>query len=401
MKNIVYDYYSKDLSVKVKTAKYQKMKQGQYLGGHVPYGLMKNPADKHKLMVDPEAAAIVREIFEMAIAGMRLIDMARTLNERGVETPSAYYRRKHPKSKKFANTSVKSCWNHNCLRNILKQEMYYGAVVGHKRQGIGVGCRHTTAVPKAEQFIVEGKHDGIVTKEEFEKAQGIFYTRAETKKKQDVNYPLHRKVRCGVCGRAMQHKSYMFRQIKYSYFGCQHSTEQVGENRCSKRYTLEDDLNAVVWSAVRKILDMTDAIEQRLEESQGQSRQEGYLLAERIAGLEKEKEKCESDKFVNVDLFMAGDLQKDIYLARRSELTRFAERIEAEMLDAKKKLHEMETAADDEMEAALGTMKRFAGEEQLSKAMVQELIEKVLVTDPEHVEIVWKFSDEVRKFIGV
>jgi hypothetical protein len=46
-------------------------------------------------------------------------------------------------------------------------------------------------------------------------------------------------------------------------------------------------------------------------------------------------------------------------------------------------------------------MKRFAGEEQLSKAMVQELIEKVLVTDPEHVEIVWKFSDEVRKFIGV
>ena len=47
MKNIVYDYYSKDLSVKVKTAKYQKIKQGEYLGGHVPYGLMKDPKDKH------------------------------------------------------------------------------------------------------------------------------------------------------------------------------------------------------------------------------------------------------------------------------------------------------------------------------------------------------------------
>jgi DNA invertase Pin-like site-specific DNA recombinase len=79
MKNIVYDYYSKDLSVKVKTAKYQKMKQGQYLGGHVPYGLMKDPQDKHKLIIDEEAAAVVREIFDMAIAGMRLIDMARTL----------------------------------------------------------------------------------------------------------------------------------------------------------------------------------------------------------------------------------------------------------------------------------------------------------------------------------
>ena len=68
MKNIVYDYYSKDLSMKVKTAKYQKMKQGKYLGGHVPYGLMKDPKDKHKLITDPEAAAVVREIFDMAIA---------------------------------------------------------------------------------------------------------------------------------------------------------------------------------------------------------------------------------------------------------------------------------------------------------------------------------------------
>lgn len=138
MKNIVYDYYSKDLSVKVKTAKYQKMKQGKYLGGHVPYGLMRDPGDKHRLVTDPEAAAVVREIFDMAIAKMRITDIARTLNERGVETPSAYYRRKHPDSGKYAGTSDKGCWNHNNLRSILKQEMYYGAVVGHKRQSVCV-----------------------------------------------------------------------------------------------------------------------------------------------------------------------------------------------------------------------------------------------------------------------
>lgn len=123
MKNIVYDYYSKDLSMKVKTAKYQKMKQGKYLGGYVPYGLMKDPKDKHKLIVDPEAVAVVREIFDMAIAKMRLIDMARTLNERSVETPGQYYRRKHPSTKKFVNFSDKACWTHANLRTILKQEM--------------------------------------------------------------------------------------------------------------------------------------------------------------------------------------------------------------------------------------------------------------------------------------
>ena len=60
MKNIVYDYYSKDLSVKVTTAKRAKMKRGEYIGGHVTFGLMKDPEDYHKLMIDPEAAPIVR-----------------------------------------------------------------------------------------------------------------------------------------------------------------------------------------------------------------------------------------------------------------------------------------------------------------------------------------------------
>jgi hypothetical protein len=146
---------------------------------------------------------------------------------------------------------------------------------------------------------------------------------------------------------------------------------------------------------------MTDLVGQKLEESRKQGRQNNFLMAQRLAELQREKEKCESDKFVNVDQFMAGDLQKDIYLARRAELAKTAERIEAEIQEAEKKLHEMETAADDDTADALGKMKRYARENQLNQKMVQELIAKVVVTDPEHVEIVWKFSDEVRKFIGV
>lgn len=79
LKNIVYDFYSKDLSVKVTTAKRAKMKRGEYIGGHVPYGLLRNPDDKHKLINDPEAAAVVREIFEAAIGGMKISDIARML----------------------------------------------------------------------------------------------------------------------------------------------------------------------------------------------------------------------------------------------------------------------------------------------------------------------------------
>ena len=132
---------------------------------------MKDPDDYHKLAIDPEAATVVKEIFDAAIGGMKQVDIARMLNEKGYETPAQYYRRKHPNKKKFANTSDKACWSGDSVRKVLQQEMYYGAVVGHKRQGIGVGWKHSTAVPKEEQVIVENMHPGIVTKEEFLQAQ--------------------------------------------------------------------------------------------------------------------------------------------------------------------------------------------------------------------------------------
>ena len=98
LKNIVYDFYSKDLSVKVRTAKRAKMRRGEYIGGHVPYGLKKHPSIKGKLEIDEEAASVVREIFDLFLGDMKVVDIARELNRRGCETPAAYYRRKHPES---------------------------------------------------------------------------------------------------------------------------------------------------------------------------------------------------------------------------------------------------------------------------------------------------------------
>ena len=401
MKNIVYDYYSKDLSVKVKTAKYQKMKQGKYLGGHVPYGLMKDPKDKHKLIIDPEAAAVVREIFDMAIAGMRLIDMARTLNERGIETPGQYYRRKHPGTKKFADASDMVCWNHNNIRNILQQEMYYGAIVGHKRQGLGVGCKHTATVPKEEQFIVEGKHEGIVTKEEFLRAQEIFCKQRKTKKVIPKTYPLYRKVKCGTCGREMSYRTYSRNGVTYRYFTCPHAKEQTGEDGCCKRYVTEDNLNEIVWSVIRQLLDMTDAFMKKLDKQSSISRQDNLILAEKLSRLQQEKEKCESDRFANVNQFMAGMLDKEVYQRRRADYGRIAEKLEVDIAELEQKLKAAETDKDDSLSQAFGVMKKYSGADKLTQAMVKELIDKVIVTDPEHVEIVWKFKDEVRKFIGM
>ena len=394
MKNIVYDYYSKDLSVKVTTAKRAKMKRGEYIGGHVPYGLLRDPEDKHKLIIDPEAAQVVREIFDAAISGMRLVDIGRMLNEKGYETPAAYYRRKHPEAKNFGNTSALSCWDTQKVRTILRQEMYYGAVVGHKREALDVGGKHTASVPKEEQIIVEGMHPGIVTKEEFLQAQKIFRKAYEKKRPIDKSYPLYMKVRCGTCGRAMGFKSHVIKGKDYRYFGCTHARNQAA-GACCREYIREEDLNQIVWNSVRVLLDAVGDVKKNAKLKKAAAKQNNAGMAAELAALQRKREKCDSERFKNVDQFMAGNLDKEVYLSRREDLSRQAQLLDAQITEMQAKLHEAETAADEGLQKALETVETFSGAAELTQEMVQALIGNVIVYDPRHVEIRWKFTDEI------
>ena len=397
LKNIVYDFYSKDLSVKVRTAKRAKMKKGEYIGGHVPYGLLRDPQDKHKLIIDPEAAAVVREIFDGAIDGKRLVDIARDLNEKGYETPARYFQRKNPDKRVYRNTSRLDCWNGNSVRRILKQEMYYGAVVGHKREGVGVGWNHSVAVPKEEQIIVEGRHPGIVTKKEFLEAQKVFRKQGTTKRVIEKTYPLWRKVKCGTCGRAMPMKSGIVKGVDYRYFYCPHATFQMGDEGCTREFMREDELNEVVWDFIKGLLAAVGDMKKKIWKKKAAAERNGACMAKRLADLQKEKAKCEAERFTNMDQFMEGNLDKDVYQKRRADLTRKAERLDSRIADLEVMLQELETVQDDGTKAVLEELEQFTGATELDQKMVDALIEKVVVYDPGHVEIRWKFSDKLMK----
>ena len=400
MKNIVYDYYSKDLSVKVMTAKRAKMKRGLYGGGHVPYGYRKRRDDKHKLEIDPEAAEVVREIFDAALEGMRVVDIAEQLNDKGYETPSAYYRRMHPGTKKFANASKLSCWNIYSVNSILQNKVYYGVVVGHKREAIAPCSSHTVSVPEDEQIMVENCHPGIVTKEEFLKVQKRF--RKQYPQKDDRRYskerPLVGKAICGTCGRSMNFRAYVAKGREYSYILCPHARHQKAA-QCCKKYCREADINEAVWQSVRNLMDMADGAAKKLKERADKAQGENLKLATKLAKLQQDKEKCETERFSNVDRFMAGNLDKDEYQRIRQELMRKAKRLDIQIGEVSAELHEMEAAADDGVREALDTMKGHSGEKELTREIAEAFVDKILIYDPEHIEIRWKFPDEVIKFI--
>lgn len=397
MKNIVYDYYSRDLSVKVKTAKRQKMKKGLYIGNHVPFGLKKDPLVKGKLEIDREAAAVVREIFDCALGGMRIVDIARKLNGEGHETPAAYYRKLHPDSKKFAGRSEYNCWDVYNVRKILTQEMYYGAVVSHKRESVTVGGKHTRAVPREEWVVVEGMHPAIVTKEEFEKVQAGL-RRMKKPSGEGKPYPLKGRVVCGCCGYKMRHGWSTVRgRWHYVYWTCERNV-YFPDAECVK-YLRSEVLEDAVWEAVKGMACLTEKAGKRLEALSRERKGEKGCLEKELVKLQTEMDKCSSEKFANVDGFMAGKVRKDAYLQRRAELTERAGKLEGRIRETEERLREMELGKDEEISEALDVLKGFSGESGLTVEMAEALVRQVTVYGKDRFGIEWNFSERVYRFI--
>lgn len=89
-KNILNDMYAKDTSRKVKTAKKLLMQKGLYMAAQPPYGYKKDPNDKNHLVIDEEAAKVVRLIFDLALTNVGVVKITRELNKRGIMPPSIY-----------------------------------------------------------------------------------------------------------------------------------------------------------------------------------------------------------------------------------------------------------------------------------------------------------------------
>ena len=394
MKNILYDYYSKDLSVKVSTAKRAKMKRGEYIGGHVPFGLRKHPSIKNRLEPDPEAACIVRHIFELAISGMKSSEIAAKLNEKSLITPGAYFQKTHPKTRKFRNTTEQMSWNSTMVLKILQQEMYYGAVVGHKRKGTEVGWKHSVAVPKEEQVIVEGMHEGIVTKEEFLKAGEVIRKLKSPAPRIPRDYPLRTVARCAGCGRSLQ----FYPRLKRPYFLC-NSSKYAVDSVCCQEKMYEDEINEAVWQAIQSIFSLSDELSGRLKKKKVAlgNEQEAYQLA--IAEMQRKLTKLNLEKFANMDRYMSGEMDKAVYLKQRAEMDQQIANLSESIVDLEKKLQTMQTEGSDEASTVLSNIKKYSAKKQLSNEMVLAFIKNVFITDGQHIEIQWNFSDVFLQYL--
>ena len=277
------------------------------------------------------------------------------------------------------------------VRNILTQEMYYGAVVGHKREKV-VPCGKTTrAVPKDKQIIIEGCHDPIVSKEEWLKAQEVIRPMKTPERTGGRNYPLKGVVRCGCCGRKLQYNN---DQRKTPLFKCVASLNNPNAECYTKRIPAVP-INDAVFEAIQRMMECMDTVEQKAKKASRISVDQSVDAVKQIRGLQMELESCEAQKMDNIERLNTGEITKEKYLEERTVLNERVVTLKKALEEMLKRKQEADATEDPEFERFLGAGKKYRHQTELTNEMVKAFVDTVLIYEPGRIEIKWKFSDKV------
>lgn len=394
MQSIVYSFYSKDLSQKIKTVMRSKAKKGQFIGSFAPYGYMKDPENKNHLLINPETAPIVRKIFDMAIDGKIVSEIATVLNREKIETPAQYFRRMFPDKKKHCKVSNGNSWDSFNIRRIIQHKIYTGSVVSQTRQWKNIDGEHTFMRDESEWIVVPNCHESIVNNVEYEKAQAAI-RKIGHYERDNKDYLLRSLIRCGICGRAMSRNP---RGKKVVYY-CDKS-RFVEDTKCpiGERF-MEKDLEKVVTDNFISMLNLIVEREKKLKDAVSKNTGTEANLNQFILRLEKSIKQNSQAKVTAYERYSDGTITRNDFMAIRDQLAIELEQYNQEKQDIEKQLSELQIEINPEFNQLSATAHKFLNSEKVTNQMLLFFIDRIYIYSGMRIEIRYKFKDALREVL--
>ena len=379
--NLVNTMYSRDSARKLYSANRLKWEKGLSTTGHIPFGYCKNFQKKGHYALDPEAAQIVRRIFELALEGKNCRQIADILNEEGVPIPSEYNRLhgvaakgEHP----FRNPD--KIWDQGKARRILREEVYTGKMIMGRRKRLP-GKRTQCLVARSQWLITPGAHEAIVTQEEFEQAQRVIRSAQKTRKSKEEHFPLKGKIRCSHCGCLMRHRL----GCREPKVWCRSGRDHARYSGCSKeRFELEA-IQAEVWKRLRAYLLQFEQMADELEAQRETVKKIRRCVERETHGLEQ----IRAEKTRLYEQYFGGQLSLCAYQNQKEKIDQQIqereERIRVLLGQECKTFGKEQEIANQAKEA-----KRFLKEPQLTEEAVQMFIDCVIVGKGMKIEVQYR-----------
>lgn len=392
LKNLIYDLYSKDLSQKVRTAKIAKMKKGEYIGSFAPYGYLKVKNKKNAIVVDKEAALVVKKIFKLASEGNNTSTIAKILNAEGVPSPAKHFQNNH-NNKKWRNKE-NLLWSSMAILKILRDETYLGKTVNHKRETPDVNSKSTAAVPKDEWIVIPNTHEAIISEDIFNEAQKAIRKISKRKGyKIDSTRILYGKVKCGICKKTL-HRSH----TKDIYYIC-NSNYYTENSSCFKERIKESLILEVLLETIRQQAQIANKAEELVQKLNQKLEDELSLLLQSIRKSQEYLERLNALKIEEYEKYLDEQISKEEYLKQREQ---YNSEIEETTLQIKKLETDYELQKLKNSESENQFVEHFKSMQEikeLTRELVDELVSSIYVYSEKEIEIVWNFADDYARVI--
>ena len=385
-KTLLNDFYSKDISSKVRASFATKCAKGEYVFGQVPLGYEKSKEQKNVVVVNQKEAEIVRYIFSLAVQGKSSTQIARQLYEEKIPT-TKQMRNSYQDFKDESHLT----WSEGIVRRILNNRFYLGEMAYGKTVPKSVGSKKTKQVPRKDWIIIPNHHEALISQEVFAKAS-CFMPDKDTKRKRE-KHPLTGKLYCGGCGYSMNYKP-LSEKNRYRRFECRkHSLLQIPE--CCT-YMNADLLEETILLMLNKeLMQRGNALKQKnnLESFQ----QAGIRALKRdIEKIGQEIKQIQTCKEMLYEKYAFREMSVEDY-------TNEIESMSDQLLSLSQKLNEkqrMLSGLEEEslrIEEDMKQIIKYSHVEVLTQEVVDTFIKKVYVYKGKRVEIEWSFSMDVGK----
>lgn len=406
LKNIVNSLFAKDISKKVSAALHIKQEKGEYLGARTPYGYLKSPEDKHKLIIDPETAPTVADIFSWRLQGMGYALIARKLN--GLEIPSPN-RLRYLRGEYKTETPARPgrLWQSQTVKVILNNMVY----MGHTAQGKQIRSLHD-GIPPTEQdkenwIIVKNTHQPIIREEDFQKVQDINELRKAEANKSRGKHPkteniLRGLIDCGGCGSRMYRKKNLSPKgpPRYTYF-CPNYSQNNTIAGCTKKWVGEPELFDVILKGIQiqaAASAATEALAQKFS-SRPEHRTKATELEKKRKSIHAEIAKNALRRSALFENYASHLLTAEEYAGLKQQYDAQAKQLDGR-LNAILNQQEIDGKTLSPQNAWIGAFQKSGELKALNRAVVLELIHRITIEDDYTIHIAWNFRDEYEPLIS-
>lgn len=392
-KNLINDSYCRDISIKSRTNLEVKRRNGEFVGNFAVYGYMRSPDDRHKLIVDEEAATIVRNIFNWKQEGWNAQQIANHLNKLHVPSPMEYKKKCGQNFRTSFKTKTTAEWSAVAILRILKNAVYTGVLEQGKTTTPNYKVKVRVYKDEAKWARVENTHEAIITPAQFELVQtvlGMDTCRAENN---DEIYPFSGMIYCADCQNPMVHRTATSAGKKYHYYVC--SGNKRDKNSCTTHNIKCDLVEEVVLATVQAHINMAIDIDNAMNQVDALDWEQRELrkLGSQIAALELDVEKYSRIKLELYEDLKGGLIDKDEYHS-------FKEDYDARIDSIKRQVSNLvgqRNAINSGMTTAQGwfaQFRQYENIEKLTRIAIVSLIERVEINDNKDIHVKFRHADQ-------